>query len=152
MRNILKGRKLLLFVGIMITLALYAVPAFAADSIWDELETYTSDPALQKEAAQTVAPVIRFAFFIFAVLATLGAVIVAFRILIQALKVRKGKESFEKRWILETAAVLLIFIIIGSGTWVQFFKTGQKLIVEPATDIIIKEYDGNSPAASTTTK
>ncbi len=117
-----------------------ALPAYAGSSMWDEIEKYTGDTNLQAEAAKSVSPIIRFAFFIFAILATLGAVIVAFGILKKAIKVKFGKDGFDKRWIVETVAVLVIFIVIGGGAWIQFFKAGQELVVDPATKIITKDY------------
>ena len=119
-----------------------AISAYAESTMWDEIEKYKGDQNVQLEAAKTVSPVLRFFFFIFAVLATIGAIIVVFGVLRKAINVKRGKDGFDKKWIVETVAVLVIFMIIGGGTWIQFFKTGQKLIVDPATNIVTKDYSG----------
>jgi uncharacterized membrane protein YgcG len=129
-----------------------AIFAYADSTMWDEIEKYTADQNVQQEAAKTVSPVLRFFFFIFAVVATIGAIIVVFGILKKAINVKRGKDGFDKKWMVETAAVLIIFMIVGGGTWIQFFKTGQKLVVDPATNIVTKDYSGTGSGAAESSK
>ncbi|WP_313559194.1 hypothetical protein [Ruminiclostridium cellobioparum] len=143
--------KLILILSIALTIFLsMSISVSASGGIWDELGKYTNDADLQKEAANTVSPVIRFAFFAFAIMATIGAIIVAFGILKKALKVKAGRDGFEKKWIVETVVVLVIFIVIGGGSWIQFFKAGQELVVDPATKIITKDYTGTDQSKNST--
>ena len=139
-----KGALLKSVIIICILLSVFigtAISVYADSTMWDEIDKYTGEQNVQQEAAKTAAPVLRFSFFIFAVMATIGAIIVVFGVLRKAINVKRGKDGFDKKWVVETVAVLVIFMIIGGGTWIQFVKTGQKLVVDPATNVT-KDYSG----------
>lgn len=111
-------------------------PVYA--NVWDELGKY-HDQSTEREAVAALSPFLKFMFFFFAIAAVVVIVITVLAVVFKAGKVKAGKDSFTKKWVVETGIIIIICIAVGGGSWIKLLSAGQKTVVDPATNILTNQ-------------
>ncbi|WP_010243699.1 hypothetical protein [Acetivibrio cellulolyticus] len=137
----MKTKLFTLLVSISSILAfIFPVTAFAEPkevNPFKEVAKYIPDDTTTN-AVHAVSPIIAFFAFVVAVVSLIIIIFTIFSIVTKAGKVKTGKDSFSKKWIGETALVLILCLVFGGVSGFRIMAIAKDILIDTAITTIEK--------------